>query len=195
MPRKKSAASHTDEELYQALFALIAREGWWALTLPKIAKALKIKLPELLKTYPDKNALLAGFLSFIDQRLAEHTIEETDSLKERLFEILMLRFEAMQPFRPGLTRLLDEAMADPISGICLAIEMAPSARRAAKLMLDLADFPARKPLRELAIGGLKLVYLHALRTWKNDQSPDLSATMAALDRGLNRLLSLLGVQA
>jgi hypothetical protein len=135
--------------------------------------------------------LLAGFLAHIDQALAECAVEEAGTLKERLFEVLMLRFEAMQPYRAGLVRLLDQSMTQPLSGICLAIEMAPSARRSARLMLELAEFPMAKPLSDIAIGGLKLVYLHALRAWKNDTSADLSATMASLDRGVDRLISVL----
>jgi AcrR family transcriptional regulator len=192
MPRKKKTAQASGDPIFSSLFTLIAQKGWFDLTLPQIARALKTPLPELLKTYPDKNALLAAFLGQIDRTVAGSSLDGAGaSLKERLFEILMLRFEAMQPYRAGLTKLLDEALGSPLSGICLAVEMAPQAARSARLMLELAGYPVRKPLSELTIGGLKLVYLQALRTWKNDASADLSATMASVDRGLDRLISIL----
>jgi AcrR family transcriptional regulator len=191
MPRKKKTAQAREKTLHSALFDLIASKGWVDLTLPQIARGLKIPLAELIKTYPDKNALLRDFLAHIDQSLAAGASIEDGTPKERLFEVMMLRFEAMQPYRNGVVRLLDEAFMHPLYGVCLAVEMAPQARRSARLMMELAEFSLPKPLSELAIGGMKLVYLNALRAWKKDTSADLSATMASLDRGIDRLISVL----
>ncbi|HVY12950.1 MAG TPA: hypothetical protein VHB73_05235 [Alphaproteobacteria bacterium] len=191
MPRKGSSSPPSEEQLYQSLFDLVARQGWWDLTLPKIARAAKVPLPALVKDYADKNALLAGFVKLNDEKLAEIDLSEATNLKERLFEIFMRRFEQAEPYRKGLQRLLDEIVANPMSGICLAIEMASPFRRSMQLILELAEFSSRKPLRDVALLGLKLVHLKTLRTWKNDKSKDLSATMAALDQALDSFLSLL----
>ena len=47
---------------------------------------------------------------------------------------------------------------------------------------------------ELKARGLTIIYANSLRVWLDDESPDLAATMAALDRGLMRaeqIMSLL----
>jgi hypothetical protein len=51
-------------------------------------------------------------------------------------------------------------------------------------MLEAAGISGRGPVGELRTRGLVGVWLYALRTWQSDQSEDLSATMAALDRAL-----------
>jgi AcrR family transcriptional regulator len=190
MARKKaSSAPH----LYAALFALVAREGWWGVTLPKLAKAAKIPVGELLKTYSDKNAVLEGFLAHVDQQLAEIDLSEANNLQERLFELVMRRVELMQEYRKGLVRLLEDAVTHPVSAVCLGLEMAPAARRSLKLVLELAEFPLRPPFSEVAVMGLKLVYLNTLRVWMRDDSKDLAPTMAAVDRGIEKFISLLKV--
>jgi hypothetical protein len=190
MPRKKKT-KNPDDAIYAALFTLIAKEGWWGVTLPKLARASKIKLSDLLKEYPEKTALLVGFLAHIDRQLAESDVEDGSNLKERLFEVLMRRFELLLPYRPGLSRLMDEALRYPFSGLALALEMAPAARRSLRLVLTLAEFSGKAPCEEAALVGLKLLHLQTLRIWKSDSSADLSATMAELDRNLDRFISFL----
>ncbi|MBI3418520.1 MAG: hypothetical protein HY053_00090 [Proteobacteria bacterium] len=191
MPRKKQPKTTGEQGIYPTLFALVAREGWWTLTLPKIARAAKIPLAELLKTAPDKNALLAGFAAQLDQKLAQAELEEGDTLKERLFEVIMRRFELMQPYRAGFSRLMEDLIRNPAGALCLGLELSPVARRSLRLVLELAEFPVARRMIEPAILGLKLVMLYTFRTWKDDASADLSPTMAALDRALDRYLSFL----
>jgi hypothetical protein len=53
-------------------------------------------------------------------------------------------------------------------------------------MLEAAGVSARGLTGGLRVQGLVGVWLYALRAWRKDQSPDLSGTMAALDRALQR---------
>lgn len=187
--RKKKTADKNDQQVfYQTLFTAIAREGWLELTLPRIAKITKTPLAELLKNHPDKNSVLIGFGAFLDRQLAEIITPEDAPIKDRLFEIIMQRLDILAPYKPGAIRLIDELQTNPFTAAALGTEAFCQTRNSATLMLELGGIRRTYgffiPLRI----AFELIYLQTLRTWKNDPSPDLSATMAQLDRMLERLL-------
>lgn len=188
---KKEKSANTEAQFYQDVFDLIEKRGWFALTLPEIAKAARINLAELLKIYPDKVAILSGFGRFMDMQLAEDTVESTEPLKDKLFDMVMRRFDALAPYRAGATRLMEDMQSHPVSAVMLCLETLCGFNRSMALMLDMAGLSTSHPRAILGIIGLKIVYLSTLRSWKHDNSADLSSTMATLDRGINRLIKVL----
>ncbi len=188
MAKKKAASSN---DLFARLFALIEKRGWVQLSLPSIARALKMPLAELLQTYPDKNALLAGFARHIDQLVAAHEIDSDAPIKERIFEAIMLRLDALAPYKAGAVRLMDELQGHPNALLALGLEAGCQLRRSMQLMLELAHATSGGMRDEALLAGVKLIYLQTLRTWKNDDSADMGNAMAELDKWLERLLRLL----
>lgn len=192
MPRvKKQQPAAKDEKLFLKFFELIAKHGAAGVTFPMLARALKMKLPELVKNYAGKQDVLAGFSRYLDMKVADG-MEEAGAdtpLKEKLFDIFMRRFEALQPFREGLSRLMDDALRDPKLALQLSC-LAPSFCRSLGLMLEFSGFKTESLSALPVLAGLKLAYLTTLNVWKNDESHDLTATMAALDRALDRALKL-----
>jgi hypothetical protein len=53
-------------------------------------------------------------------------------------------------------------------------------------MLEAAGLEASGPAGLLRVQGLGVVWLAAIRAWDKDETEDLSATMAALDRALDQ---------
>jgi hypothetical protein len=192
--RKKTDRAKSSGDAYQSLFDLVARKGWFALTHQSIAKALHMKLPDFLRQYPDKTSVLTAFFQQVDIQMAEAEVEADAPLKEKLFDLLMRRFDAMQPYRKGLARLLDDMPRYPAHTLLMGIEAAPSLRRSLCLVMELGGVSVG-PLFVPIYIGLKLVYLAALRAWKHDESPDLSATMATIDRALDRMIKTLRMDA
>lgn len=193
--KKNKSAQKKPDDFYKAVFDLIETRGWFALTLPDIAKATGINLCELLQRYADKTDILRGFGRMLDEALAKYAEQnaasETDLLKDKLFDMVMCRFDALATYRAGVVRLLDELRAHPLSGSILCLETLCGFNRSMRLMLEMAGLSTTRPSAILAMMGLKIVYLSTLGTWKSDQSTDLSATMAVLDRGLGRLVKVL----
>lgn len=187
--KRPASAPQNDADFFAALFALIEKDGWSGLTLPAIARGTKVPLATILEKYPDTHSILHGFAGFIDRQLNAVPVED-GTLKDRLFDVVMQRLDALAPFRPGLIRLLGDLQASPISALALGCDSFTTTRRSANLMLALAGLRADQPLLPLLRMGFELAYLQTLRVWKNDTSADLSATMAALDRALQRLLGL-----
>ncbi|NDE91041.1 MAG: hypothetical protein EB059_07910 [Alphaproteobacteria bacterium] len=179
------------QDFYALFFACVEKRGWFALTLPEIARATKTPLPELLQRFPDKADILTAFGQSIDVQLAQNVNESAEPLKDKLFDMVMRRFDALAPYRKGIVRLMDDMQAHPVSAAMLMLETLCGFHRSMILMMEMAGISTAHPRAMLAAMGLKIVYLSVLRTWKQDESADLSATMAILDRGLDRLIKLL----
>jgi hypothetical protein len=60
-------------------------------------------------------------------------------------------------------------------------------------MLEAAHIDSWGPLQPLQEKGLGLLYLGTVRIWLKDDEPELSKTMAGLDKGLNRIEGILGL--
>ena len=59
-------------------------------------------------------------------------------------------------------------------------------------MLEVADLASDRCKGVIRVNGLIGIYLATLRVWLKDDSDDMAKTMAALDRRLRRVDSLLG---
>jgi hypothetical protein len=95
----------------------------------------------------------------------------------------MRRFDALKPHREALGNIVFDDARDPVSALCGLGRL----ERSMAAMLEAARLSAaglRGLLRSKALG---LAYLATLRVFLSDDSPDLAATMAALDRNLGRL--------
>lgn len=153
------------------------------MTLAQIADRTGLNLADLQMLFADKADILAALGRMIDQEtlrnLGEGALEGT--VKDRLFEVLMARFDVLQDHRPGIVALLSDLLCDPLTlGVSL-----PHLGRSMVWMLEAAGVETTGWAGCARVVGLVAVYLKTLQVWKEDASPDLSATMAELDRALS----------
>ena len=172
-------------QVIDAALALAATRGWRALTLADIAEAAKLPLSQVYPAYASKAAILGGFTRRIDAEVLAG--EEPDAgegnARDRLFDVLMRRFDALKPHREALGNIVCDQARDPVSALCGLGRL----ERSMAAMLEAARLSAgglRGLLRAKALG---VTYLATLRVFLRDDSADLAATMAALDRNLSRL--------
>ena len=102
--------------------------------------------------------------------------------RERIFDLLMRRFDVLQQHRAGMLALLRILPLNPV----LAFGLGTATLRSMAWMLETAGLSAaglRGLVRAEALVG---VWLYALRAWKDDASADLAGTMAALDKALDQ---------
>lgn len=188
MARKaKKAAKPADVPscLIDAALALAAERGWRDVTLRDIAEAANVSLAETYAVYPSRQAVLRDFARRIDAAVlaSEEPGAAEGGARDRLFDVLMRRFDALAPYKAGLANVLADQARDPLAvacGLCLL-------RRSMACMLEAANLSAAGLRGALRIKGLSVAYLAALRVWLRDESEDHAPTMAALDRGLARL--------
>lgn len=177
------------DRMVDAALALAAERPWQEVSLREIAEASGLPLAEAYRCGASKQAILEAFLRRIDATvLAEGAMEpEEGSARDRVFDILMRRFDALQPYRKALASILLAQTRDPAG----ALAGLAALQRSMTWMLEAAGLEA-EGLRGLArTRGLTLLYLATLRTWLRDESLDLAKTMAALDGYLRRLEVLL----
>ncbi len=170
-----------DKALVNAAFRLAGEQGWAAVNVTTAARAADLSLVEARERFPSRAAILLRFGRLADQAALEDAPAE-GPVRDRLFDLLMRRFDVLQNHREGVKALLRSLPADPSTALMLA----SATQRSMRWMLQAAGEPATGPRGELQVRGLMAVWLWAMRAWDRDDSPDLSGTMAAIDTALQR---------
>jgi ubiquinone biosynthesis protein COQ9 len=170
-----------DRKLIEAAFALIAERGWRRFSVAEAARQADLPLDQARARFPVRAAVLFRFGLLADQAALALAPKEGPH-RDRLFDLLMRRFDFLQKHRAGVLALLRALPTEP----CVAALLAAANRRSMAWMLEGAGISARGPLGRLRTRGLLLIWLAVVRAWRHDTSEDLSATMAALDRALAR---------
>lgn len=187
-PQAKPTASSTPptgtgrENVVAALMALLAEKPFERIGFNDIADQAGITLAALRELFPSKLAILAERTKQIDRAVlsgADADMAE-EPARERLFDVLMRRFEAMTDDRPALRSLMRSAARDP--GLALALN--GLAVNSQQWMLSAAGIGASGPKGMLRAQGLALLYAKVARVWIDDDDPGFARTMAALDREL-----------
>jgi hypothetical protein len=170
-----------DRQLIAAAFQLAAESGWGSVTVAAAARAAELPLEEARGRFIGRDAILMRFGRFADQA-ALAGVTEDGSPRDRLFDMLMRRFDALQTQRDGVRALMRALPGDP----ALALLMGLSTQGSMAWLLGAAGLKATGLGGVLRSKGLTAVWIYALRAWEKDDTADLSITMAALDRALSR---------
>ncbi len=178
--RPRVSAQDPRQRVIAAALDLAAKEGWRGLGLAEIAAAARVPLAELYRLFRSRTGILVAFRRGIDEAvLGEGPVAAEGSARDRLFEILMRRFERLKPYRPGLRAILRDG--DPTL-LCLL----PGVLRSMAWMLEAAGIAAGGVRGRLARRLVAAIYLSVLPTFFRDEGRDLGTTMAALDRRLRQ---------
>jgi AcrR family transcriptional regulator len=172
-------------KILETAMTLAAEGKWRDLSLAEIADAAKLPLATVYPVYPSKQAILGAFFKRIDAAVlaAEEPGAREGSARDRLFDVLMRRFEALQPYREAMATLIAAQARDPLAAACGLARLG----RSMACMLEAAGISTSGVRGVLRIKALGAAYLATLRVWLGDESPDMGTTMAALDRHLGRL--------
>jgi AcrR family transcriptional regulator len=185
-PPPRSPGPNDRDRIIDAALALIAREGWRRLSLAAIAAEAGLPILQLYRVFPSKAAILCGFSRRIDEAVlampldGDAAAEDDERPRDRIFDLLMRRFDALQPYRAALEVLGRELPADPIA----ALGAAAGLLRSVGWMLEAAGISTAGLGGAVAVNLTAAAYGATLRVWLRDDSPDLAPTMAALDRRL-----------
>jgi AcrR family transcriptional regulator len=189
-PQSNENRPNDADTIATAAVRLAGERGWRNLTLGDIALEAGVTLSALARCYGSRHEILDGFERFIDRRMLAGAIagDVDDKPRDRLFDIIMERFDALLPYRDGVRCISRDLMFDPLS----ALTMAAAAPRTLGWMFTGARIAADGPAMPLKLAVLGGVYLAAFRVWLDEESQDLSKTMATLDKQLDRAMSLIG---
>ncbi|MGE3474570.1 MAG: hypothetical protein AB7H70_02055 [Rhodospirillaceae bacterium] len=186
---KKPQGATTDaDRIVDAGLAEAAALGWRNVSMSAVAVRAGLPLATVLLAAPTRAHLVAKIFDRLDARMLTGLTarDDADSVRDRLFEIAMKRFDAMNANRNGMRAVVTGARFDPPAvGVALC-----RADRSAAMMLAAAGVSPDGLFGYARIQGLKMVLACALKAWIDDDSADLAKTMAALDRALERAESL-----
>jgi len=167
--------------LVTSCFQQIATRGWGRLSIPQAARTAGIESDVARQRIPDRYELLRRFGSLADAHALQGALSEGKS-RDRLFDLTMRRIDFFQTHRPGVIALLNAMPFDPHA-------MALVGRRTLDSMAALLEASGIEILgwRGCArVAAMTAIWTCTVRTWAEDPSPNLDATMAELDEMLRR---------
>lgn len=170
--------------IIDALMRLAATRAWSEIEIIDIAQEAGVTLAEFRDLFPSKGAVLGGLSRRIDRKVLEETTDDLagEPARERIFDVIMRRFDALEPYKAALRRIFHDLQYDPLPLAALHQVTVNSMR----FMLAAAGIGTEGPLGALKLQGAVLVYANTMRTWLEDDDPALAKTMARLDRELRR---------
>jgi AcrR family transcriptional regulator len=176
--------------IVDAALRLAARDGWQALSLAAIAAEAGISVLQLYAVFRSKTAILDAFHRRIDAAVIAGAGEaEGERPRDRLFDAIMRRFDALAPYKTAVRAIARDAPADPLA----ALWGVPALLNSMGWMLELSGVSASgwrgRARAKLLLG----IYLSVLRVWFADDTADMTKTMAALDARLRRTERWLGL--
>ncbi|MGI9408224.1 MAG: TetR/AcrR family transcriptional regulator, partial [Hyphomicrobiaceae bacterium] len=121
------------DRIISATLKLAEDHDWSDIDLTRIAAAAEVDLVELRKHYETPTDILKAFSAAVDSEVLTRAAtdgDDGDVARDRLFDVLMTRFEVLQPYKPALKRL----GRNP----ALALEMTPVFLNAQRWMLEAA---------------------------------------------------------
>jgi AcrR family transcriptional regulator len=164
------------------MLACIARQGWRRLSLADIAAEAGIPILRVYRVFSSKPAILCGFFRRVDEAVLAAPLdsEPDERPRDRVFDLLMRRFDALAPYRDAIEALGRDLPADPFAALAAGAGLL----RSMCWMLEAAGISGQGLSGAVTVKLTAGAYLATLRTWLRDDSPDLAPTMAALDRRL-----------
>ncbi|WP_291426041.1 TetR family transcriptional regulator [Acidocella sp.] len=168
-----------DQALVSAAFALGAQDGWRKVSPAAAALHAGLDLGTARARFGSCGAILRKFGEMADCHALQGALAE-GAVRDRLFDMLLRRFDFLQLHRDGVVALLRFLPAAPSLGLCLAHATVESMG----WLLEAAGVSATGLRGEVRKRGLALVWGYGARAWLRDETPDLAATMAAVDKAL-----------
>ncbi len=187
----KAAKSSSDprKQAVEALMRLAALKPYEDITLSEIAEEAGTTLADLRDLFPSKGAMLGGLLRMTDRIVLEGSTKDMtdEAAHDRVLDVMMRVFDALQPYKEGLRSVRRGLMGDPTQ----ALAFNQAAVNSWRYLLESAGIDTNGSMGIVKTQGAALVFGRAFETWLDDDE-DMARTMAVLDRELKRGEAVLG---
>ncbi len=167
--------------LIKSSFKIIEKSGWKSFSLEKLSYSEKISINEIKKIFKSEINILDEFSKMIDIEVEKNFDYEelaNTSVKDNLFELIMLRLEFMQPYRNALKRIKSTFKTDPLVAKSVSINVMDSL----DFYLELSNAFNDSFLDIFKKKSIFLIYTYIFTIWLEDNSKELSKTMSELDK-------------
>lgn len=166
--------------IVSAALGLAAEKPWADVTLGDIADRAGTSLVALKTLFSSRGGILAEFTRLVDDETLRRAPRrgEGQTPRDLLFEVIMSRFDVLEPWKGALKSIARSALPEPgqiVQGLA-----------SQGWMLEAAGINSSGIEGGVRTAGLATVYASVFRAWLEDDDPGLARTMAALDRRLRR---------
>ena len=172
------------ERIIAAFLALLAERSFEDIGFAEIARRAGATLADARGEFTSTLGILAAHVKAIDRQVlsgSDPDVEE-ETPRERLFDVLMRRLDALAPHKEAVRSLMRSVRRNPP----LALALNGIAVRSMQWMLTAADIDAAGPRGLIRAQGLAVLFASVLRVWIDDEEEGIGRTMATLDRELGR---------
>jgi ubiquinone biosynthesis protein COQ9 len=171
-----------------ALLRLASERKWDAISMLDIAEGAGMSLTDVRKEFQRKSEMLSSFGHMVDDDVLRKAPRRPSAQAPRdaIFEVVMSRFDALQPYRAALKSASDGGALDG--------SLLKSLLRSQAAMLQAAGVNTEGPSGAVRVAGLAGAFTRTFHAWLDDTDPGQARTMAMLDRQLRsgeRTLSML----
>lgn len=175
-------------DLARAALTLAAAGPWREVTLVKLAHQSARPVSDFYGASIGEAVDCAE--EAFDRAIADNTdtLDRGQSVRDRLFELIMRRFEAMEPHRTAVLAMEQGVDRDPT----LLAAAHQRNVRCARWVLALAGLEADGMTGQARAQGLGVIIGQARAAWRGDDAGDFAKTMASLDRNLRRAEEMFG---
>lgn len=175
-------------DLARAALTLAATTPWRDITLAALADAASRPLADLYgaSLWEAVDCAEEAF----DRAIADGSaaLDPQQSVRDRLFDLIMKRFEAMEPHRKAVMGMEYGVDRDPT----LLASQHQRHVRCARWVLALAGLEADGVTGQARAQGLGVIIGQARAAWRGDVDGDFAKTMASLDKNLRRAEEMFG---
>ncbi|AIB13620.1 hypothetical protein ABAZ39_16925 (plasmid) [Azospirillum argentinense] len=177
-------ADELDRRVAAAAMRLAAGQGWRNTGLLAIARAAGVPPGAFYRRFPSRSDVLAAVSRVADTAVLadDAPVGPDESARDRLFDVMMRRYDALLPYRGGLRSVVRDLRREPLTALAFSRHFG----RSMAWMLRAAGVEADRTGGALFVAGLGAVQARVMRVFLEDDSADLSRTMAALDSELRR---------
>ena len=179
------------DQIYKKIMEKIASDGWQMLDFESLSKEFDFDVLTKNAGVTNKMDLLVAFAEFVDasvKQLFDDDLKDGEiSVRERLLEALLIRFDVLAPYKVGIVELMKTFPNSPN----FVFTGANSLRLSMEATLAAIGLESNGISGVIRVKGLSMVFLSAICTWSRDDSEDLSATTRVLDKRLKNVEELM----
>ena len=184
---QNSASPHSNDEkraaLADAAWALLATHEIDKISLDMVADMAGIEHGLAGALGGSVQRLALAKMAALDHQSVMESFDDIEdagevSIREKIIEGLLHRFETYAPYRAQIDQLNRSARSHPE----LALRLLDGLEAVVRRVLVMAGDPAQGLKGMLRVKGVVAVFLATARVWMKDDSPDLAATMKMLDQ-------------
>ena len=190
------AKINQEDLIFKDIFGKIASDGWQSIDLEKLSHECDFDVLNVTGGFRNKIDLLVAFSAFIDttvnQSIDVDLKDDQIPIRERLLEALLIRFEALAPYKAGVTKLMKTFPPNPT----FVVIGSKSLKLSMEATLTAVGLEAKGIQGAIRVKGLCMIFMSGVCAWAKDNSEDLSATTRILDERLKQtenIISNLGL--